>query len=266
MLPEMSFDVYPIIVTIGVIMAFVYVEIYFHKLNMKRGVATFYEIIASGSVAFGALSAVLLQNLYDYIENPSTYTWTWAMTFYGGIMGGVVCFFALYAIFHKKYPHTIKAIYIIAPASITVAHGIGRIGCFLDGCCYGLPTDSPLGLVFRTTNGVKVWPTNLWEAIFLLALSVVLLLLALKKNTRLCFPIFMISYGAWRFGIEYLRGDDRGSFIPGISPSQFWSIILFVAGIGLLIYVLSTPQKALDISLLPHNEKEVVNSNSEVKK
>jgi phosphatidylglycerol:prolipoprotein diacylglycerol transferase len=255
MLPaDFPIDMYPIMMIVGIVISFVYMEIYFHKLNIKKGIATFIEIQVTISALFGVLFAILFQNLYDYIESPSSYSWSWGMTFYGGIIGGVGSFFILYfSYFKKKYSSTVlKALEIVAPAGITVAHGIGRIGCLLDGCCYGLPTDSPLGIKFSTT-ATKVWPTNLFECLFLLIFSVVLLFLALKKNSRLCFPLYMLGYGAWRFGIEYLRGDDRGSFIPGLTPSQFWSVLLFIAGIGLLIYVLKTPDKKLAVEKFPHN-------------
>ena len=43
--------------------------------------------------------------------------------------------------------------------------------------------------------------------------------------------LYLISYGIWRFVIEYFRADYRGDFIPGLSPSQFWSIIMVIGGI-----------------------------------
>ena len=130
----------------------------------------------------------------------------------------------------------------IAPTAITVGHAFGRIGCFMNGCCYGKHTDSWLGMQFTTTPD-KVYPTNLYEAIFLFILSGLLFLLAMKKLGKWCFPIYMMSYGVWRFLIEYLRGDYRGSFIPGLTPSQFWSIILFLGGVAYLIVVIVLQRK-----------------------
>ncbi|MBQ2431188.1 MAG: prolipoprotein diacylglyceryl transferase, partial [Campylobacter sp.] len=48
--------------------------------------------------------------------------------------------------------------------------------------------------------------------------------------------IYLIAYGVWRFFIEFARGDYRGSFIPGLSPSQFWSIILVILGVAYLLF------------------------------
>ena len=44
--------------------------------------------------------------------------------------------------------------------------------------------------------------------------------------------VYLIAYGVFRFLIEYARGDDRGSFIPGLTPSQFWAIIMILMGIS----------------------------------
>jgi phosphatidylglycerol:prolipoprotein diacylglycerol transferase len=48
-------------------------------------------------------------------------------------------------------------------------------------------------------------------------------------------PVYLIGYGIFRFINEFLRGDDRGQLIPGISPSQALSLVLFAAGLILLI-------------------------------
>ena len=46
--------------------------------------------------------------------------------------------------------------------------------------------------------------------------------------------VYLIAYGIFRFFNEYLRADDRGEFVGGISPSQFWSILMVVIGVGLI--------------------------------
>lgn len=47
-----------------------------------------------------------------------------------------------------------------------------------------------------------------------------------------------MAYGVWRFLLEFIRGDHRGSFVEFLSPSQFWSIVLFLAGIAYLVIIL----------------------------
>ena len=243
MLPDIGFDVYPIMMVLGLGMCFVYLEIYLRKIKTDRSLITSIELAGTISALIGVITSILFQNLYDFIENPSEYKWTWAMTFFGGLLGGVLAFLIQYFFFmKKKHGPFMKTLLVVVGPCIAIAHGIGRIGCFLDGCCYGVPTDSIFGIKF-TTTATKVWPTNLFEAIFLITLSIVLLLLAIKTHSDYIFPSYMISYGIFRFLIEYLRGDHRGSFIPGISPSQFWAIVLFVIGIVYIVILIVLKKK-----------------------
>lgn len=240
MLPSIGFiDSYALMIVLGVLMCFVYLHIYYGK--NRKSLITIIELNAIIAIIIGIIFANLFQNIYDFIDHPETFSWSWGLTFYGGLIGGVGGFLGAYYLYFKnKYGAYLKELLIVAPSMITIAHGFGRIGCFLAGCCYGKETTSWLGVKFPHLHE-KVLPTNLYEAIFLIILSVILLLLAIKLHYKYNFSIYMISYGIFRFIIEYFRGDYRGSFIGGISPSQFWSIIILIGGIiyGILIYLIN---------------------------
>lgn len=124
-------------------------------------------------------------------------------------------------------------------ACIPPGHCLGRVGCFFGGCCFGKPTDSAFGVVFpegptRTGFTAALSPCirrSCTRPAFLLALFFVLFFW-LKKDAL---PFYCILYGAWRFGIEFLRADDRGSlFGLPLSPSQVISVALFILGGALL--------------------------------
>ncbi len=107
-------------------------------------------------------------------------------------------------------------------------HCCGRIGCFFAGCCYGKPTDGPLGIVFPDLpeagifhNGQAVLPTQLIEAIMLLLLAIVLICLGKHQ-----FFIYAYVYPVFRIVIEFFRDDNRGSFVGVLSPSQFVSVLI----------------------------------------
>ena len=121
----------------------------------------------------------------------------------------------------------------MAPCCILIAHAFGRVGCFFAGCCYGKETDSFLGVKFPNLPN-PVHPTQLYEAAFLFLLFAICFILLMKKDFKHNLTVYLIAYGIFRFFIEYLRADDRGEFIPGISPSQFWSILMVVIGVGLI--------------------------------
>ncbi len=239
------FDSYSLMLLVGLLSVWGIVEFLGRKKNVGKKTISFTEIGGIIAVIFGLIGAVLLQNLYDFIEKGSAYKWTWAMTFYGGLLFGVPAFLAFYFLcIRKKCGPCMKGfVLLLAPASIASAQGFGRIGCFLAGCCYGRQTSSWIGVHFPNVEG-KVIPTNLLEAIFLLLLAIALLALALSKWADWCFPAYLFSYSIWRFAIEFFRGDHRGDFIPGISPSQFWSIVLFVIGIGYTVFLLWEKKKA----------------------
>ena len=80
-------------------------------------------------------------------------------------------------------------------------------------------------------------PTQLYEAAFLFIMFGVCSYLVMKKDFKHNLSLYLISYGIFRFLLEFIRGDDRGQFIAGITPSQFWSIVMIVAGI-LVFFIL----------------------------
>jgi phosphatidylglycerol:prolipoprotein diacylglycerol transferase len=61
--------------------------------------------------------------------------------------------------------------------------------------------------------------------------------LLMKKDFKHNRSVYLICYGIFRFCIEFLRADERGSFIGNISPSQFWSILMVVGGVGVYFLV-----------------------------
>jgi len=158
------------------------------------------------------------------------------MTFAGGFIGGAVLTLIFYPILVKKPNRDVATHFDILAPCVALAHAFGRVGCFLGGCCFGKPTDSFLGVVFPEGSPafahyggfVRVWPTQLFEAFFLLLLFLALFFLV--KKYRIC--IYLISYGVFRFFLEFLRGDNRGSLVPFLSPSQLLALVILAAGVG----------------------------------
>lgn len=233
MLPNIwIFDTYNLLIIIGVLAAIFVFIAYANKIKMDYQLKYTIAMIASISVIAGLVFAILFQSLFDLLEGNTDRPF--AMTFYGGLLGGAGTFLALFFFYvKKKYPLAhFKDLLIISPAAITVAHGFGRIGCYAAGCCYGIETDSWLGVEFPHHDHA-VYPTQLFEAIFLFLLAGVLLYLAFKHNNKYTMPIYLVAYGIWRFNIEFIRGDDRGAFFLSLSPSQWFSIVAVLMGITL---------------------------------
>ena len=238
------FHLYGFMIAVGILACFGILMLCGKKFKIEEKFIDFVYFNGIVAIALGFGAAALFQATYNYIEDPSGGFEFEGITFIGGLLGGIVAFLGGYAIFRKRYKARVTDILSIAPCCILIAHAFGRIGCLFAGCCHGPITDKWYGIVQHqlTINGVyyesaKVVPTQLFEAIFLFALFAICFILLWKKKFRYNLSVYLIAYGIFRFLIEYLRADERGSFIPGVSPSQFWSILMVVSGIGLIFFM-----------------------------
>ncbi len=224
---------------------------------------TFYNGVVA--IVVGFLGAALWQAVYNYIDdlkngvqNPVFDVKNAGITVIGGLIVGAACFLLGAYIFRKKHKFLITRLVVFAPCCITVAHAFGRIGCFFAGCCYGKPAEGffsflgvsfvPGSAAYSKFGSTPLYPTQLFEAAFLFALFGVLSYLALKKNYKYTLPVYMAAYGMWRFLIEFVRADERGSFIGTLSPSQTQSIIIVLAAVG-VYFLLKYLNKKLDAEL-----------------
>lgn len=234
---KLSVHLYGVCIAVGILLCILVLRYYGKRLKVDQKFLDFVELNAYVAIALGFFFAAVFQGLYNYIEDPSSgFSLNGGITFLGGLIGGAATFLTVYFIMRKKYVNNFMDVISIIPCCILLAHGFGRIGCFFAGCCYGIETDSWLGIRFPGMIN-KVYPTQLFEALFLFIMFGVTSYLALKKNFKHNFSVYLISYGVFRFLLEYIRGDDRGAFFGIFSPSQFWSIILVLIGIGLIFFV-----------------------------
>lgn len=242
-----SIDLYDILIAVGVIVAIVVFRIAADKMKLGARLFNFTLICALCAIAAGLGFAVLFQALYNigargaFIIDGQT-----GMTFAGGLIGGAASFIAIYFIFGKKadaaYKSEFSKIADCAACAIPAGHAVGRIGCLMDGCCYGKATDSLIG-IYMQNLGYKVVPTQLFEAVFLAVLAALLIVLLIKKKKHtMC--AYLISYGVWRFFIEFLRDDYRGtSLVPFLTPSQLIAVLMVVFGVALLVIQLKRARK-----------------------
>ena len=173
MLPQVwIFDTYSVMILLGIIVCFTLLWFYGKKRKLDEKYVMDIMILGCVVIAIGLGSAALFQIIFDFLKDATNIRFG-AMTFYGGLIGGVLSFIIIYQTWFKKfYPdEKLSDLLPIAPACITAAHGFGRIGCFLAGCCYGKETTSILGV---TCPGMThaVYPTQLFEALFLLLMLV----------------------------------------------------------------------------------------------
>jgi phosphatidylglycerol:prolipoprotein diacylglycerol transferase len=115
---------------------------------------------------------------------------------------------------------------------VPVAISIGRIGCFVGGCCYGTPTSLPWGIRFPTVDELPRHPTQLYESLFHAVAAVVLAgLVDRKRFSGNLIKLYLIAYASFRFLTEFIRPEVR--MVVGLTAYQ-WACLVIVVGFAYL--------------------------------
>lgn len=201
-------------------------------------------IICSYIAAFGIFGAKLLYIIVSFKSIDFTLVFSSmknfnlfigsGFVFYGGLLGG------LFALYFTKKVHKINVseyIKIITPC-LGLAHCFGRIGCYMAGCCYGKETAGHIYRIYKNSiiapNHVRLLPVQLFEAVFVFILALIMLVLLWKK-IKINLPlVYLSSYSIFRFIIEFFRGDIERGKLGGLSTSQIISLCLLI---GIIIYM-----------------------------
>lgn len=115
---------------------------------------------------------------------------------------------------------------------VAVAVAVGRVACFVGGCCYGTPTNLPWGVTFQSAQvigGLEAvvprHPTQLYEAAFHLSMAAVLFSLQSRGLFRgQLIKLYILSYLAYRFGTEFIRPEER--LFGGVTGYQWAAVAL----------------------------------------
>lgn len=233
-------DLYSILLTVGVIVCMLFIRLQADWRGMTARLQNLVLINTVAAVVTGFGFAILFQAFYNYMANGVfEIVQNTGATFYGGLIGGTSVFILAYFLAGRflfpdgYHVRRFREISDLAAAAITVAHGFGRLGCLMAGCCYGARCDAWY-CIEMVHLGYKVVPVQLFEALFLFALSAVLLIL-FRRGKRYEMPIYMIAYACWRFVAEILRTDYRGAtLVDFFTPSQLISVLLLAGGLILL--------------------------------
>lgn len=154
------------------------------------------------------------------------------LMFFGGLIFAMVA--GIIFVRKEKMP-MLKMLDAIAPA-IVLGEGLTRIGCFLNGCCFGKPTISFLGVIFQrysaagSTFSCAIHPTQLYSSLTGFALFGLALILERKHlKEGVLFGIIMIFYSLFRFGIDFIRYYENAS--------NFWVNQIIALGFFILAVI-----------------------------
>lgn len=158
--------------------------------------------------------------------------WHGGLAFYGGLLfaAPVGLWYA-----HRKKLGVWRVADLTAPF-IALGLFFGRLGCFLNGCCFGKQTDLPWAVTFpQRGTPPNVHPAQLYESFGALVLFGLLYFVVRPRKSRHgeVFAWLLITYGLLRFGLEFLRADERGSLWL-LSTSQWLGVPVGACGLWLL--------------------------------
>jgi phosphatidylglycerol:prolipoprotein diacylglycerol transferase len=157
--------------------------------------------------------------------------WNGGFVYYGGLGAGLLSLFVFCRLKQQDFWQVAD---FLAPM-LAVGYGIGRMACFLGGCCFGTYCSLPWAVEGR--HPVQIYA---------LVLDVILGLILLQTEKRFSWmkvtarvsSFFLIGHGANRMFIEYYRMDFRGALIAGFSISTWISLLLILVGIALQLKII----------------------------
>ena len=184
----------------------------------------------------GSRILYVLINISYFIERPLDIfkIWQGGLVFSGGVIGVI-----LTVIWYTRKHHLSfwRIADLWAPA-MAIGQGIGRIGCFMAGCCYGKPTGVKWGVVFTDPHSlaplnIPLHPTQLYSVAYGFIIFIILLLLYSRKKFEGQVSLWLlVLHSTARLLVERFRGDDRGLLLGGdMSITQLVTLLILVVAI-----------------------------------
>ncbi|HOK08186.1 MAG TPA: prolipoprotein diacylglyceryl transferase [Candidatus Hydrogenedens sp.] len=240
----------------------------------KRGINP--EVVQNEAI-FTLLAGILGSRFFHILMFPYEYSWTdpigWIAIWQGGLVfqGALPFAFAYVVWAMRRRKISFLLISDCAVPYLALGQGIGRIGCFFNGCCYGKPSNLPCAIsfpngspVFQSYPGNNGWslpvhPTQLYAFFGLVFLCLLLIYLREAWNpfTGFTIPVYFFLHGLMRFINEFFRGDHNPTELGlGIFSDQqvfcFFEILLGV----ILFWGIRTYHKIQQTSAVTTSQKQ----------
>lgn len=197
--------------------------------------------LAHSIVVWATVWGFVAAKVYFLLDNLDHLSWNMlggsGFVWYGGLAGGTIAV----VVMTRRHGLPLGIVAGAMAAPLSVAYGIGRIGCFLSGDgTYGTPTDLPWGMAFP--NGavpvtVPVHPAQLYEAAAAFAIAGLLYALGRRLGPVAVFGAYLTLSGVSRLLVEFVRINDR--VLLGLSEAQLIGVASIAVGAILMIRDLS---------------------------
>ena len=162
------------------------------------------------------------------------------LVFYGGF---ICCMIALTIYCRINRLNLMRVLSLLGP-SLSLGHVFGRVGCFINGCCFGTPTNASWGFTYPSGSDPDRWfpgqalhPVQLYEAGGNLLIFAILQYLLPKSKGGQIAGLYMTLYGTMRMVDEFFRGDYEQHYLGIFTPAQL--ICFLVIPLGIFIFIRS---------------------------
>ena len=201
-------------------------------------------LLSGGIIGARALFLIrnpgVVHNFWDVFK-----VWQGGIVFYGCIIGGLIGSLMYWA----RHPFPFRAMCDAVAPSLAIGIAMGRVGCLLNGCCFGAVCDLPWAMTFPAgslpwlhhvdhgwlspgaARSLPVHPTQLYAVLDgVLLLGLLSAFFPRRRRDGEVMALLMVTYPVTRFLIEGLRDDDP-AFALGLTLSQLISVALFPCGL-----------------------------------
>lgn len=205
--------------------------------------------ILIGGFVGARLFHILFEEPGYYINNPKAIfaIWQGGFVWFGGWLGALITSL-LWCRWRKQ--SFLEWADLLTPV-LAVGYGVGRLACFLNGCCYGVACSWPWAVSFHSHKlmGLEViprHPTQLYMAAYDLALGIGLLIFSQRRSEMRpgwLFLIWVVLHGMGRAIVEFWRDDPRGPLLLQLSVSTWIGITISICALLILLRPLTLAQK-----------------------
>jgi len=214
-IPTFKFNYYGLMISISVIAGFLYIYYSLKKDGyQKKNIKLYFLMYLSFIISFG-LS-------FNNIEGNKNIMSNIGLSSYGCLIGAV-----LSAIIFEKIVPCDKKLIKYNILSLPLTYGIAKIGCFLAGCCYGIPYSGPLSVTYSNGLNIPLFPVQIVESIVFI---LIFLIINKYKNNKYIVMYCAFSGLIGKFLLDFLRYDH---VTKQFTTNQYVSIILII---GVIIW------------------------------
>ena len=208
---KINFPVYGILVILSILIGTLYIAIELKKEKISKDNILYYVVL---NIVFCFLGSFILTKVLTNNDG---------LTSYAGAISSILCAI----IFNRIVPN--KNIYLkYAIISLPLIYAIGKIGCFLGGCCYGIEYNGILSVTYKEGLNIPLFPIQALESIIFFILFIILNKLNNNKNI---IYITLILCASCKLLLDFLRYDHMTKLV---TMNQIISLVFILIGILLI--------------------------------